>query len=388
MSFDPLRLVLLIACWTVILVRLPALRSAEQRLIWFILLLLGGGMLMLQNPVGKALEHVGIPNLESLLSSLMAIGVATLLLSLALHVAGRDESRRPSWRRPRLLWCWATIAIMISAFAAVDVLKIPTRTRFLPVPGAFTAHTAYWITYLLYMVVITAWTGVVLLRHLKSTRSAVLRLAVFLLAVAMAAFLIFLATRVASLFSATALLPTAGKYVSSLHTIGILAGCSLAALLPLWHAIVNLWHGQKLYPLWKALCEAIPHVALQPPRGRLTDLLRFTDTRLRLNRMIIEIRDGLLVMREWVTPADLDAIGTALRDVPEERAEVVKTACWLKIALHARETGRPRAEEPLDLVYHGGVDIESELRWLRRIAAAWNSPTVTAYPTSAQSSTR
>ncbi|GAA4537003.1 MAB_1171c family putative transporter [Amycolatopsis samaneae] len=375
MSFDPLRLVLLIACWTVILVRIPALRSAEQRLIWFILLLLGGGMLMLQNPVGKLIEHTAVPNLDSLLSSLMAVGVATLLLSLALHVAGKQESR-PPWRRPRLLCCGATVAIMIGTFVAVDTLKIPARTRFLPIPGTFTAHTVYWVTYLLYMLVVTAWTGVALLRHLRKTSHPALRLAVLLLAVATAAFLIFLGTRVASLFTTTPLLPTLGKYVSSLHTIGILVGCSLAALLPLWRAVVNIWHGQRLYALWKTLCEAIPHVALQPPRGRIAELLRFTDSRLRLNRMIIEIRDGLLVMREWVTPAQLAAIGPAVEGVPEDRAEAVRTACWLKVALRAKESGHPRAAETLDLVYHGGVDIESELRWLRRIAAAWRSPTV------------
>jgi hypothetical protein len=57
--------------------------------------------------------------------------------------------------------------------------------------------------------------------------------------------------------------------------------------------------------------------------------------------------------------------------------EAAVTACWLHVALHAKEIGRARADTPLDLVRRGGVDAHTELRWLREIVDAWHSPSST-----------
>jgi hypothetical protein len=107
------------------------------------------------------------------------------------------------------------------------------------------------------------------------------------------------------------------------------------------------------------------------------------DSRHRLHRRIVEIRDGLLIMREWITPATRDRIVAALvgENLTDREAEAAATACWLKVALEAKAAGLDRVAKPLDLVRQGGVDRQTELQWLSAVAKAWASPLVRKYST-------
>ncbi|GGM50448.1 hypothetical protein GCM10012275_21660 [Longimycelium tulufanense] len=379
MHAEVIRFILLVLCWTVVLVRIPAVRVREQRPLWFTLLMLGSGLLMLQKPVARvARELTGIPQITSLISSLMAVGVATLLLDFAIRRPPTHDFRTAPWRRFRIFSSLFTVVTMAVTFSITIAQGVPTRQRFLPVPGVFSAHIVYWVVYLVYMLLVTAWASVLFWRHIARTDSRVLRLAIALLGIATSTFLIFLGSRFAALFSASPTLLPFGLYISSIHSIGIAVGCSLAAVLPLIQAVAAWWHCYKLYPLWKTLCEALPNIALQPPRRRLLDVLTLRDNRLRLHRRLIEIRDGLLSMREWVTPEALDRIRTSMAEtrLRPDQAEAATTACWLKVALRAQEQGLERVGKPLDLVSQGGADAYSELRWLRAVAAFWHDPRV------------
>jgi LDH2 family malate/lactate/ureidoglycolate dehydrogenase len=92
----------------------------------------------------------------------------------------------------------------------------------------------------------------------------------------------------------------------------------------------------------------------------------------------VEIRDGLLIMREWITPATHDRIVETLsaENLTARDAEAAATACWLKAALDAKARGLDRVTRPLDLVRQGGVDQETELKWLTTVAKAWASPRI------------
>jgi hypothetical protein len=169
-----------------------------------------------------------------------------------------------------------------------------------------------------------------------------------------------------------------GTFISSIHTTGVALGCSTAAFLPIVRGFGDRCSSNELYPVWQALCGALPNITLDPPRSRLVDALIPQNSRFRLHRRLVEIRDGLLIMRDWVNPRDFDEIKAILRKagVPDTQMEAVLTACWLKTALRSRGAGVPSTDRPLDLVRYGGSDAESELRWLRQVAKVWSTPTV------------
>ncbi|NLU71838.1 hypothetical protein HCC61_03915 [Streptomyces sp. HNM0575] len=58
---------------------------------------------------------------------------------------------------------------------------------------------------------------------------------------------------------------------------------------------------QRLYPLWSDLYRAVPEIALSPPAPSFVERIRHGDLRYRLYRRVIEIRDGLLAMRPYMT---------------------------------------------------------------------------------------
>lgn len=384
MNPDTIRIFLLCLCWPVVLLRIPAVRVPDQKLLWFTLVMQGTGLTVLQAPVMKAIQRLtGVPRIESLISSSLASVVAVLLLTVALRVAATSDASAVRWSKRVALYCGATLVIMVTTFSIVTAQGIPTRERFLPVPGEFTAHMVYWIAYLSYMIVVSGWTAFLLWRQVPRIATKAFRIALLALAIGTTFFLGFLGLRVAALFSASSQLPAVGVYISSIYSVGVTVGCSLAIIMPFSQAVANWWRANRLYSLWRALCDASPHIALHPPRARFADALTLRDSTHRLHRRIVEIRDGLLIMREWITPATYDRIAEliARENLSERDAEAAATASWLKIALDAKARGVDRVAKSLDLAGHGGVDSDSELRWLTAVAKAWASPLATKYST-------
>ena len=64
-----------------------------------------------------------------------------------------------------------------------------------------------------------------------------------------------------------------------------------------------------LYPLWKALYDAVPEVSLDPPKSRLRDLLRVRDMDFWLHRRVVEIQDARRAIRAEVDSATAQLVG-------------------------------------------------------------------------------
>lgn len=142
-----------------------------------------------------------------------------------------------------------------------------------------------------------------------------------------------------------------------------------------------VWQGryrahQELYPLWQALYEAQPKIALAHPHSRLADRLAVRDLRFRLYRRVIEIRDGLLAMEPWRHPAVLDDVprlGPSLQ-LPEEQSVVEAEAAALAAAIEARAAGEPPKTTASSFIF-GSATPETEVAVLLRLAEAWNRST-------------
>jgi hypothetical protein len=367
---DLIQTVLLYLCWIVVIVRVSALRSRNQRPLWFALLMLAVGITMLQKDTNAFLQSVtGDPDVENLISSVMAVGVAATLLTFAARAA---EVRISPWLR--WLSCGTTVLVMIISFAVFTAGGGTARPHFFPVPGTVSVLDLYWVVYLTYQGLATAATLVLLVRAFGRVRSWLVRTPVLLLIVGSVGFLVFIGSRFVAVFGGSAAAVAFGTYVSSPHTIGVSLGCSIAAFVPFFLGWSAWRSGNALYPLWKSLVTAVPHIALYPPRPRFIDALPPQNSQLRLHRRLVEIRDGMLIMNDWVQPADLAAIEALVSDVPPELMAPMTTACWLRVALAAHAAGLPMATDPLDLVRQGGTDGQSELHWLRSVAAVWSDP--------------
>jgi hypothetical protein len=125
---------------------------------------------------------------------------------------------------------------------------------------------------------------------------------------------------------------------------------------------------RELEPLWQLLRVAVPYITLDtgvPVHGNS----------LRLHRRVIEIRDGIVALRDYVT-ADVVAAARATADrVPlGERAATVE-ALEIVGAIGARDSGLPPTatsfESPFD-----GASFDSEVTWLRQVSRALRSRVV------------
>ncbi len=168
---------------------------------------------------------------------------------------------------------------------------------------------------------------------------------------------------------------------------GTLCACMGAALLavgasaPVWGPRASAgaaWFGRyrayhRLYPLWRAITDKLPHIVLEQPGCRLAQLIAVRRLNYRLYRRCIEIRDGQLALRsrqdERVAALAFD--GGLAQGITGEMLRALVEATLLKSALVAPSAGTHRAAPPpARPPILGGDALHSEVRWLTQVARA------------------
>lgn len=127
---------------------------------------------------------------------------------------------------------------------------------------------------------------------------------------------------------------------------------------------------RRLYPLWRALFQANPEITLFPPPSPLADALALHDLGFRLYRRVVEIRDGLLALRPHVDPRVAEITRTLCREagLAHEEVPAVVEAASLAFALRAKEKGRPISQGIVTPELLGGIDLDTEVAVLERVA--------------------
>jgi hypothetical protein len=125
-----------------------------------------------------------------------------------------------------------------------------------------------------------------------------------------------------------------------------------------------------LHPLWLALYRANPHIALDAPTAS-RDPLWIDDLDYRLVRRVVEIRDGRLALRRYLSTATAEHArrtgeraglhGTALAAAVE--------AATIADAIRAQRERREPAD-PYTYEAAGGADLASETAWLGQVCRA------------------
>jgi hypothetical protein len=142
-----------------------------------------------------------------------------------------------------------------------------------------------------------------------------------------------------------------------------------------WLASYRAHH--HLYPLWAALYQLAPHIALDPPKPRILEILNFRDLDFRLHRRVIEIQDGRLALRPYLSaaaPATAPAQAEEDRLDTSSRIDAATEAMQLRIAMNAKASNMPplesaAAQPPAPA---GQDDFHGEIKRLVAVAQAFN----------------
>ncbi|PYC76896.1 hypothetical protein C7C46_21130 [Streptomyces tateyamensis] len=350
------KLAILVLLWLVTLWRLPtALREPRKRALWTAFAGAAGLVTLgLPLPTRVIDGGTGIHNLVILGKHLIGLVACQASLTFVAETARPELARR--LRRPALVVLAAAGAALAVNFSLVDQ---PSETAdfYLGYPGSVPAacYAAIVAGYLGTAMGLGCWLFAGNVRR-AATRS--LRAGLTVLALGTAAGFCYSVLRVcqilAQLFERPMFLGEDALYSIEWAAIAlVLLGSVIPAGGVALRALRDWRTARRLAPLWAALTAAVPEVVLTARLGRAP--------RVRLHRLVIEIRDAALVLAGYAeTPLPVDA---------DPAAE----ARWL----HAAATRRRSGQAPGHRAAAAGdteiaeLDFDTETARLLRLAGAY-----------------
>ncbi|WP_030763412.1 MAB_1171c family putative transporter [Streptomyces sp. NRRL F-2664] len=369
-----------VCLWAAVLLRAPgALRSPEQRGLWLAVATAAAAMtLNLPDVVSYAMDRgAAYAHTIGLVRNLVGVLSAGAVLYF---VAAATRGRRLA-----VASCAATAA-WPAALLALDAAAPGHGTHTMPPAGDPVPSTAYWLVLITAHLLANTLCVALCWRYSRRTRSRGLAagLRLFGLGTALAG-LFWLAYLLKALFGSTWAMP-ALPLLMNLHGLLRAAAILVPTLFTLRRTCADTATAWRLWPLWRDLVEAVPHVALNKPRSsRVTELLWPPVQRdLLVYRKVIETRDAILVLGEYARPGALEqARGrVAGQGIPEQRRTAAALARVLTDARRAKLAGlpgRPGEAAAVELPAaiqssNAGGDLADEARFLVDVAAAYTSP--------------
>ncbi|MFE9428747.1 MAB_1171c family putative transporter [Kitasatospora sp. NPDC006697] len=369
-EFSPVKLLILLALWGVTLWRLPtALRTPGQRPLWTAFAGVAGLATLGLPGVGPWLDRAaGVHNLVVLLEHLLGLIACSAGLTFCGQTA-RPELTARLRNRHRAALLASQLALVL-CFAA---LRRPVE-----VTDFYQAYPHSWAA-CLYALIVVGYLGAAMAAgtvlfgtYARRAGARALRTGLAVLALGTGTGFAYAVLRGWQI-----LLETAGRpmFLSgrSLYRIEwtatalVLLGSLIPALGAACRGLRDRRTVRRLRPLWTELTAAVPEVVLGERLGR--------GPRLRLHRLVIEIRDAALVLAPYAGPAVRDhAAAKAARSAtaPAQRAALTE-AYWLRTALARHADGThpadPAPPPPPDTCVD--LDFDRETERLLSLAAAF-----------------
>ncbi|MEV5946312.1 MAB_1171c family putative transporter [Streptomyces sp. NPDC051993] len=132
---------------------------------------------------------------------------------------------------------------------------------------------------------------------------------------------------------------------------------------------------RRLRPLWWALYQASPDIALDPPRSWARDLVPPRDPHYSLYRRVIEIRDGQLMLRTSLSLADFSRVAHSL-GLPEDPTSPLGEAIQLRAVLDRPSQERAEQADASDIPARAPYeDFRDEVEWLAQVASCFTALT-------------
>ncbi|MFC9812472.1 MAB_1171c family putative transporter [Streptomyces virginiae] len=372
-----------VCLWAAVLLRAPgALRSPQQRGLWLAVATAAAAMtLNLPDVVARAMDRgAAYAHTIGLVRNLIGVlSAGAVLYFVAAATRGR---------RLQLASCAATVA-WLTTLVALDAAAPGHGTHTMPPVGDPVPSLAYWLVLISAHVIANTVCVGLCWRYSRRTESRGLAagLRLFGLGTALAG-LFWVAYLAKALFASTWAMP-ALPLLMNLHGLLRAAAILVPTLFTLRRTFADITTAWRLWPLWRDLVEAVPHVALNKPRSsRVAELLWPPVQRdLLVYRKVIETRDAILILGEYARPGALaQARGhVAGHGIPEQRRTAAALARVLKDARRAKLAGLPgQAGEAAALELpaaiqssNEGGDLADEARFLVDVAEAYTSPATT-----------
>ncbi|GAA1926657.1 MAB_1171c family putative transporter [Streptantibioticus ferralitis] len=353
-----------LALWLAVFLRLPtARRSHQQRMLLLAVAGLAGSITVYLDPVTAAINRTFVfAQSCGLFMNVWGVFSSALILDFVLAAVSR--------RRPWLIY---------GSMAVTTVALITLNSTIAPHSGCVTSESVPWYSLFWWILVAAHLTGtipclVMCVRYSRQAqRDRPLRVGLVLLAGGFLSSTVFWSVVLAFLLARPAWLRALFPLNIGITAWLMTAGTSLPLLLMASRLIRHATALWRLSPLWRDLVGAVPHVALDRPRGRFRETLGGPrSVYLRLYREVIEIRDAILILRDYVTPGTVararEHVG--LLGLPEHRIEPAVVACWLEEARRAKAAGAAPQPNPLDPTSFQGRDLQDEIGFLLEVRRA------------------
>ncbi len=369
-----------VAAWVVVLTRARASwrgpASPARRSLWVTALALAVAWTVRIDRVFADLDRVsGVANLAQLLGDVAGLVTGAAILTV---LVAQRETAGAAARAARRLWVGlgALAAAMVTAFL---VAGFTVETRQFTV--AFAEQPRYWayeLPYLAAFVLIfgglAVWAG----RYARVASSRTLTAGMTATAAGGGLGLVYVTCRVLFTLGAVAGAQGWERWYAPVSA-GTAAGASLLALggafLPALAPYLarRRLHGARadLLPLWQGLRSAGLMAALiepDSPDGR-------RDPAFTVRRLVVEIDDGLLALRPWLTrPVGWDHTPGTAAPGPEPHQPAQLAAADIAAAMRSRAQGAaPALSTPPTSPAAGPADSspDAETRWLRRVSRAY-----------------
>jgi uncharacterized protein DUF6545 len=342
--------------WGFTAVRLPTLwRGRRQRTMWVIVFVAAVTQTALLPPVAAWL---GMPILPQLLGVVMGY----LLLRFAALLSGRGYLRRPA-----ALTVAALVALVILADLSGGIdTAAPALNGNLPGTAV-----AYWVLMEVFLGAALLTVAPLFWRVARDAPAGLPRLGLRAIAVGQVVVALYAVDKAALIvahrlgapvdFTAIEPVATAVQAVGTLLAVG-------GALVPATRRTRSAAGAYRsllvLRPLWKAMHDAFPEVILFTPRRAVIELAGVDDVHLRLYRRVIEIRDGMLALRPYLTSPGVAG------------DPAVAEATAIALALRRRAAGEPPADHDEGWA-PVGPEMADEVAWLSRVSTAYRRLPVT-----------
>jgi hypothetical protein len=361
----------LLLLWSMVLIRLPTLwRDAQQRAVWATFCSLALAKTVATPGVNRPLGEL-VPEAQ-ILPHLLAVAAAYFLLRFISLITDYDETHPLAARYQLLL----ATSVMTALVVLLEVTPGGIKTggaELMSTAAAAPTATAYWMVLNGYLGTVLAIATVLFWRIGRTAPARLLRNS--LRAIATGTFLVAVyavlkagAIVAHSSLGVTMPIRAVEPAANALRTVGIiiaLVGAAVPAsgkLRSVVYAYRSLW---ALRPLWQVMRKNFPDVILFPRRRALLELAGVDEVQLRLYRRVIEIRDGMLKLRDHLPAGTL---ADARRSVGDNPALI--EACGIALALERHRSGAPTTEHG-DRWANIGGEIADEVAWLSAVSGAF-----------------
>ncbi|MFC5382126.1 MAB_1171c family putative transporter [Aquipuribacter nitratireducens] len=371
--------------WAAVIARARRLADPSRRDLWWALLCCAVASTLNMPVVAAAVDVEAAPaNVSQMLKHVFVVAAAWLSYEVVRGLT-KDLPQARKGRAARR----SLAALVVLLLVALFVLSPADRqvANFTAAYGDEPVIGAYWMVFLGALGVALASVGRLAWWYRHKTAPGGLRTGMSLVTVGVAAGLIYVALKVlyvAARLSGTPEQALAGSertvtpVLLALSIVGIVTGVMWPALIERWplRQVHAAYQYARLRRLWVEVTTAAPEVSLErtlsdeATTGASRRFTRRHEAELLLFRRLVEILDGLLVLDQYVPPAQETAVRRQVaRDVPARMRSSVEERALLELAMDARATGAAPAS-PRQCRASGDLTPMQEVHRLRAVDAA------------------